>query len=115
MKGSGISPSLHWAGAATLHGVLMEGSLQFCLLSGRAHKSDFWVNSTLEYLINFHSDLPYLGKPIDYRVQGVFWYWEGYRSGFCEKLPGDYPMSRTANASQLQDGPTAGQCWANQE
>jgi len=38
----------------------------------------------------------------------------GYRGGFCEKLPEASPMSDKASASQLQDGPTAGQGQAKQ-
>lgn len=41
-----------------------------------------------------------------------FWYWGGYRGGFCEKLPG---VSRVWQSQcQLQDGPSAGQSWAHQ-
>ena len=40
---------------------------------------------------------------------------ESYRGGFfCEKLLEASPMSDRANASQLQDGPTAGQGRAHQ-
>jgi len=43
-----------------------------------------------------------------------FWNWEGYRGGFCGKLLEPFPMSDRANASRLQDGPTAGQGRASQ-
>jgi len=33
----------------------------------------------------------------------------GYRGGFCEKLLEASPVSDRASASQLQDGPAAGQ------
>ncbi|GAB0209583.1 hypothetical protein GRJ2_003424000 [Grus japonensis] len=39
----------------------------------------------------------------------------GYRGGFWEKLLEASPVSDRANASRLQDGPTAGQGQANQQ
>lgn len=35
--------------------------------------------------------------------------------GFYEKIPGTFPMSDRASASQVQDGPTAGQGQAHQQ
>lgn len=45
---SSILPFLHRTGAATPHGVLMEGCSQSCLTPLRAHKLDFLVPSALE-------------------------------------------------------------------
>ncbi|GAB0206293.1 hypothetical protein GRJ2_003094900 [Grus japonensis] len=39
----------------------------------------------------------------------------GYRGGFCEKLLEASPLSDRANASRLQDGPTAGQGQGTQQ
>lgn len=44
-----------------------------------------------------------------------FWYLGGYRGGFCEKLLKASIVSDEANASKLQDRPTAGQGQAHQQ